>query len=207
MKKPAHAHALAAAAAALAAPLFAHAHHAMDSALPGSLFEGLISGLAHPVIGLDHFLFVLAIGAACCLSGGRIAAAALFVAATVAGTVLHLYTASIAYPDVWVAASLVALGIAFFGGRRFMRSRWAFALFALAGIAHGYAYGEAIVGAEATPLLAYLVGFALVQVAVIAGAYAATRALSVRLPGAPGASVLGGALSLAGVAFLALALG
>ena len=28
---------------------------------------------------------------------------------------------------------------------------------------HGYAYGEAIVGAQPTPLVAYLVGFTLVQ--------------------------------------------
>ena len=39
---------------------------------------------------------------------------------------------------------------------------WA-VLFAVAGLFHGYAYGEAIVGAETAPLAAYFLGFALIQ--------------------------------------------
>jgi urease accessory protein len=35
-----------------------------------------------------------------------------------------------------------------------------------AGIFHGYAYGESIVGAEMTPLSAYLLGLALVQLVI-----------------------------------------
>jgi urease accessory protein len=42
-------------------------------------------------------------------------------------------------------------------------------LFAAIGVFHGYAYGEAIIGAEQTPLLSYLVGFAVMQYAVIVG--------------------------------------
>jgi len=34
------------------------------------------------------------------------------------------------------------------------------------GVFHGYAYGEAVVGAEPTPIFAYLVGLALVQAAI-----------------------------------------
>jgi len=34
------------------------------------------------------------------------------------------------------------------------------------GVFHGYAYGESIVGAEMTPLWAYLLGLALVQLAI-----------------------------------------
>ena len=47
--------------AVLAVPISANAHHAMDSALPGNLLQGFVSGLAHPVIGLDHLLFVIAV--------------------------------------------------------------------------------------------------------------------------------------------------
>ncbi|NES66951.1 MAG: urease accessory protein UreJ, partial [Okeania sp. SIO2D1] len=37
---------------------------------------------------------------------------------------------------------------------------------AIAGIFHGYAYGEAIIGAEMTPLFAYLLGFTVVQLLI-----------------------------------------
>jgi urease accessory protein len=39
-------------------------------------------------------------------------------------------------------------------------------LAAIAGLFHGYAYGEAIVGAQMTPLVAYLLGFTLIQYVV-----------------------------------------
>jgi urease accessory protein len=39
-------------------------------------------------------------------------------------------------------------------------------LAAVSGIFHGYAYGESIVGAEMTPLWAYLLGLALVQLVI-----------------------------------------
>jgi urease accessory protein len=40
---------------------------------------------------------------------------------------------------------------------------WWMALFAVAGLFHGYAFGESIVGAERAPLQAYLVGLVLIQ--------------------------------------------
>lgn len=193
-------------AAYAAIPLSADAHHAMDGSTPVNVFEGLVSGLAHPVIGLDHLLFVLAIGAACYYFGRNVGTIATFLAGTIAGTVVHLYKATLPYPDVWVALSLVALGILFFRGHGFLRSRAALGVFALSGIAHGYAYGEAIVGAEPAPLAAYLAGFTLVQLAIISAGYAIARYAQRRELGVKASAAIGGALSVTGVAFLALSL-
>jgi len=194
------------ATAALVLAPSAHAHHAMGSATPGNLVEGFASGLAHPVIGLDHFVFVLAIGVACYYFGRRARTIAAFIAGTIAGTVVHLYKATLPYPDVWVALSLVALGILFFRTHDFLKSRAALGMFALSGIAHGYAYGEAIVGAEPAPVVAYLVGFTLVQLAIVSAGYAIARHAQRRGLGLRAAAAVGGALSVAGVAFLALSL-
>src|SRR5688572_26442437 len=93
--------------ALLALPAVAHAHHAMDNATPSSLYEGLVSGLAHPVIGLDHLVFVLALGAACyCVRAGAATVAA-FLVATLAGTAAHLQQASVPFAEGWVAATLL----------------------------------------------------------------------------------------------------
>jgi len=40
----------------------AEAHHAMGGTMPQTLAQGLLSGLAHPVIGLDHLAFTVAAG-------------------------------------------------------------------------------------------------------------------------------------------------
>ena len=188
----------------LAVPAVAHAHHAMDNATPATLYEGLLSGLAHPVIGLDHLVFVLALGAACyCLrvGGGSVAA---FLVATLAGTAAHLQQASVPFAEAWVAATLLIAAVFLLRRSAPMQRGVAAGFFALAGLVHGYAYGEAIVGAEATPLAAYLAGFTLVQLAIVAAGYALARALDRRRL-AP-ARAFGGALSVAGAAFLALAL-
>ena len=195
-----------AACAAVAVSAPAAAHHAMDNALPGNFFEGFVSGLAHPVIGIDHFLFVLAMGAACYLFGRSVGTLVTFVAAAVCGTAIHLFQATLPYPDAWVAASLVLLGALLLAGGGLLRSRAALALFALAGLAHGYAYGEAIVGAEATPLAAYLAGFTLVQVGVALAGFALARYAAKRKPAFRAAPAVGAALSVAGVGFLALSL-
>jgi len=192
--------------ATLLAPPIAHAHHAMGNATPATLFQGLVSGLAHPVIGIDHLLFVLAVGAAGYFFGRRVGLPVAFVAGTLAGTGMHLYEATLPYADAWVALTIVALGALFIFGARLLRSGAALALFAVGGLIHGYAYGEAIVGAEATPLVAYLVGFALVQLAIAFGAYVVTQHAAREGRGAALARPIGAALSLAGVVFLASAI-
>src|SRR5262249_57584778 len=42
----------------------AFAHHMMGGRTPSTFMEGLLSGLGHPVIGLDHLAFLLAVGVA-----------------------------------------------------------------------------------------------------------------------------------------------
>lgn len=190
-----------------ASPAFAH--HAMDGMTPQTLGQGLLSGLAHPVIGPDHFAFlVVAILLTFALQGAmRMVVPLAFVGATVAGTALHLGAANIPLSETLVALSVV-VGGALVLSRKYPGALALGVLFAVSGILHGYAYGEAIVGAEATPLLAYLVGFAAIQYALIVGGVMGleklaersekARALAARI-GSVGATLTGGV-------FLALSL-
>jgi urease accessory protein len=52
----------------------------------------------------------------------------------------------------------------------------ALTLFALVGLIHGYALGESIYGAESTPLIAYLIGLAVIQSAIALTAMAIAQA-------------------------------
>ena len=73
----------------------------------------------------------------------------------------------------------------------------------MAGFAHGYAFGESIFGAEASPLAAYLVGLVIVQAAIATGVAvlawrSAAAAVQSRLAGAAiagiGIAILAGQL-------------
>jgi len=152
--------------AATAAP--ALAHHAMDGKLPQTFMQGLLSGLAHPVIGPDHLAFIVAIGIAAALVPAGIGVIGAFLAASTAGVLLHLGAVDVPVAETLVAASVIAAGALVAIGRRVGSSLW-LVLAIAAGLVHGYAFGEAIVGAERAVLGAYLVGIAAIG-AVIAGA-------------------------------------
>ena len=169
----------------------AMAHHAMDGEMPSTLVEGLVSGLAHPVIGLDHLAFIIAAGVIAAVLGLNRFAPLAFVGASIAGVLIHLALVDLPAVELVIALSVViAGGLLAMAAGRLGGGVW-MAIFALAGIFHGYAYGESIVGAETTPLAAYLVGLFVIQsvIAVVAHAAASGRhwlpqALEPRLVGA-----------------------
>lgn len=196
-----------AALALLGSAAGAHAHHAMDGATPATAFDGLVSGLAHPVIGPDHLLFVLALGVAAAFFGRGAGMLLVFIAGTLAGTALHLAGFTLPYAEAWVALTLIGAGCVFLSTTRRLGAAAGSLLIGLCGLAHGYAYGEAVVGAEPTPIAAYLAGFALAQLAIAALACTGARRLERARPAFALRSASGIALSLAGVAFLGLALG
>ena len=157
-------------AAAFLFSTLAHAHHPMGGETPSTLSAGLLSGIGHPIIGLDHLAFVLAVGIAATLTQRRSLMPLAFVAATIVGTLLHLQSISLPFVEIVIALSVAGLGLMLMSGRPFSPAVYAF-MFALAGLFHGHAYGEAVFGAEATPVLAYLAGFGLTQylIAIAAG--------------------------------------
>jgi urease accessory protein len=142
----------------------------MDGETPATLFQGLLSGLAHPVIGLDHLAIVLLLGAYCGTLRQGVAPLVAFIGASLAGCALHLAAIDLPFAEKAIATSLVLVGLVACIAFKTSRSLTMTA-FAVCGVFHGYAYGESMVGAEATPLVAYLLGFSLIQLAMAATLY------------------------------------
>jgi len=156
----------------ITAPAFAH--HPLDGRLPANFFEGIMSGVGHPVIGFDHLAFVIASGLiALNITGGIIIPVALVIATGI-GAGIHLASMSLPIPEIIIAASVVLFGFLLATKRKQKNLNYGLkiaALAVLAGIFHGYAYGEGIFGAEPTPMIAYLIGFVLIQLAIALGTY------------------------------------
>jgi urease accessory protein len=180
----------------------AAAHHPMGGTTPATLMQGLLSGFGHPIIGMDHLLFIVAAGIACYYFGRHAATIAVFLAGTMAGALAHWQALDVPYADAWVAFTLILLGVLLLRGSTWLNRKTAIALFGLSGLAHGYAYGEAIVGAEATPLYAYLAGFTLIQFAIALCGYTAARYAATRQPSFAFLKATGGTLSAVGAGFL-----
>jgi len=193
--------------AGLVAATPALAHHAMDGQTPATFVQGLLSGLGHPVIGFDHLAALIGVGLVSSRFARGLTLPAFWVVAMAAGVALHLGSADLPYAELLVALSVVVIGIA-----ATVRSTLPYAaiatLFAIGGAVHGYALGESIVGAESTPLAAYLIGLVVVQTALTTGiAYAARRFAkpSFRAPSLQ-LRLAGLAVALVGAATFALAL-
>jgi len=174
----------------LADPAFAH--HVMGGRTPSTFMEGLLSGLAHPVIGIDHLAFLLAVGIVVGVAGLRLWMPAVFVVASAVGVALHVQATNIPGVELMVALSLVVVGALVAGGIRLSSEPWS-VLFAAGGLLHGYAYGESIFGAETSPLAAYLIGLVVVQSALTIAIAAGVRRLKATTiaPRLAGAAIAG----------------
>jgi|UPI0004B6B1C1 urease accessory protein len=193
--------------AGLIAATPALAHHAMDGQTPSTFVQGLLSGLGHPVIGLDHLAALIGVGLVSSRFARGLTLPAFWIVAMAAGVGLHLASADLPYAELLVALSVVVIGIA-----ATMRSTLPYAaiatLFAIGGAVHGYALGESIVGAESTPLASYLIGLIVVQTALTTGIAFAARRLAKSSFQVPSLQLrlAGMAVALAGAATFALAL-
>jgi urease accessory protein len=183
--------ALAVPVALLAEP--ALAHHMMGGALPQTVAQGLLSGLGHPIIGVDHLIAIIGVGIiAATISRGfaptisrgfaptisrGFAPALAFSAAMIGGVALHLARAYLPAAELLVGLSTVAVGLSIVASST-LGVVSAGGLLAVAGLVHGYALGESIVGAEPEPLGAYLVGLLVVQSLLAGGAFALARAVA-----------------------------
>jgi urease accessory protein len=138
------------------------AHHATGGETPQTALQGLVSGLAHPVIGPDHLAFVVGIGVLSAFVRSGWALPAVFLTAGAAGTALHLGAHALPAGELLVAVSVLLMGAALLA-RRGTPLVLLSGLCGFGGLVHGYALAESIVGAQAAPLWSYLFGVAVVQ--------------------------------------------
>jgi len=151
----------------LLAPPAAQAHHLIHLLhLKPTPLTGLLSGLAHPVLGPDHLLFLLALS----LVGLRQRATWMLGLLTVGlgGSVLGLALPGLPLAEALVSFSLVVVALVLLGrlDRRLLLP--AFAL-------HGYVLSAAVLGWNPAPIGLYLVGLLLSQGALLLFALGALR--------------------------------
>lgn len=153
------------------------AHHPMGGKTPSNFVEGFWSGVAHPVIGFDHFAFIVAVGLLAATKRQGILIAIAFVLSAMVGTGLHLMGVSLLGAELLISGSVLLFGILLVL-KDSPNTSLIMVLVALAGMCHGYAYGEAIFGASMVSLLAYLLGFTAIQMGITTSVMMLSQSLS-----------------------------
>ncbi len=180
--------------ALLLSPALAFAH-------AGHEHSGLLAGLAHPLLGLDHLLAMFAVGlwAAQQQGAARWALPLTFVGSMLAGGLLGFAGLQLPLLESGIAASLLALGLLVAVAARLPLAS-ALGLTALLALSHGVAHGLEL--PALTSPWSYAAGFVAATAALHAAGYALVRGLPqaaaplVRLAGA--ASAVTGGWLLAG---------
>ena len=183
----------------------ARAHHFMDGTLPQTFVQGLLSGLGHPLIGVDHAAFIVAAGFVLARVAGGLWGVGALIVGSLIGAALHLAGFALPGGEIGVALSLMLIG-GLVLARRAVGLSWLAGGLAVAGLLHGYAYAESIFGAEPTPLGAYLIGFSVIQFGIAAATLLVHRWLLATHDGwtRPVCAGLGTVVSAIGITFLVL---
>ena len=160
---------------------------------------GFATGIAHPFLGLDHVLAMIAVGVWAAQSGGlaRIALPTAFVAAIAAGGVFAMTGAVLPYIEAGIAATVLALGLLIALAVRLPVFAGAL-LAATFALWHGYAHGAEL--PTTTSAIAYAAGFVLASAALVAVGVYSGRWTIVR---PRRAGVLGACVAAAGIMLLA----
>lgn len=152
------------------------AHHPFGSEAPANAIEGFLSGIGHPVIGLDHLAFVITAGLLAAIFNRGLLIPVAFVITSLLGTIVHLLNVNLPAPEFFISASVLVFGL-LLAMKNSLPSEIMIALAAVAGLFHGYAYGEAVFGAGMPSLLAYLIGFSTIQMVIAVSVYLAAKQL------------------------------
>jgi urease accessory protein len=182
-------------AALLLFPVVAEAH-------PGGSDAGLMTGLMHPVFGPDHLLAMISVGVVSVQLGShniwRIPSA--FVGAMVVGGMLGIEQFALPYAELGIAASVLVLGMGIVLAHRRM-SPWPITiLVAFFGALHGYAHGVEIPKSVSPALytLGFLISTSVLHIFGLLIGEIASMQKWLRT----GLRVTGGAVTVAGLAFL-----
>ena len=151
-----------------------------DAHIVGEHAGGFAAGAAHPFLGLDHVLAMLAIGLWTAQAGARRSWAIppSFLIAMAAGGALALSGFAMPHVEAGIAASVLILGLIVAAALRLPASAGA-AVAGIFALLHGYAHGAEL------PIMvapaAYAAGFLAATVVLIASGYAVGRLLGNRL--------------------------
>ncbi|MBE9210781.1 HupE/UreJ family protein [Nostoc sp. LEGE 06077] len=162
-------------------------------------WDGFLWGMADPVLALDKFASILAIGllAAGNVRGRLIATTLIF--ANICGTLIYLWQINLPVTEIAIAIISIVLGIVLITSKQ--PNLWKLLIItAIAGLLQGYFNSESIIGAETMPSVMYIFGAALTQYAVVMS----SREIATQVSQADLSGIWSRKISLVGFAICAL---
>jgi urease accessory protein len=111
----------------------------------GHIDHSLMSGLLHPLTGIDHMLVLIAVGYIAAKQGGKalFVSPIFFIALMATGALLYSYAIQIPFIETFIAFSLLAFGL-LVSFNRTQQSKILFLGISFFAVFHGYAHAAEI---------------------------------------------------------------
>lgn len=123
------------------------AHHPLDGIPMTTVSHGLLAGVGHPILGLDHLFFIVAVGVLACFTGRRFLTPLFYVLGMLGGFLFLKMEFQLQHTDMAIAVTVMIIGGILMSGYN-LKLPSAGLLVALAGVFHGLALGEGVIGVE-----------------------------------------------------------
>ena len=146
----------------------AFSHHPMGGELPQNFLNGILSGIGHPIIGFDHLAFILTFGIITSYFKNKVLLPLCFVTFSLIGTIVSVNFLVVPFSELIISLSIIVAGLTSLYEKK-INIYFPIILALGGGFFHGYAFGQSVVGIEASPLIAYLIGIALIGFVLIFG--------------------------------------
>ena len=114
------------------------AHHPLNGEIMENFNDGFLSGIGHPILGLDHLLFIIGVGLISFLSKRFLNFSFTFIGGTILGLVSMIWGLYLPFYEIMISFTLLLLGYLILARRQI---RYNGSLFTLFGVFHGWAYG------------------------------------------------------------------
>ncbi len=152
--------------------------------------KGIVSGITHPLLGIDHMLAMIAVGVISIQLGGRAIylIPATFVSFMVLGGIIAMLGIILPSVEAGIALSVLFLGILVALQGKFPR-KWAIFFVALFAIFHGHAHGEEmpLIASPALYAAGFILSTAMLHITgILSGIYASKKELGVKILKAAG---------------------
>ena len=168
---------------------------------PGHSGDSLLAGFAHPLLGVDHLLSMLAVGVYAAQGPGRarLALPVVFVLAMLGGAAMAASGIGLPWLEQGIAASMIVLGLLLASAARVHVAAITL-LVGVVAVLHGHAHYLEMGHQSAA---AYAAGFGVAAVVIQAAGLLLSRWLPDSRAGQRSKRVLGGVVAFSGAALLA----
>ncbi len=138
-------------------PQIASSHHPLTGGIMQGFNDGFLSGIGHPILGLDHLIFIIGVGLISFISRRFLNYSFSFITGTLLGLTSVIFGLYLPFYEIIVSFTLLSLGYLILVNKQ---TRYKELIILLFGIFHGWAYG-AIFSDESKQNIDVLFGYSL----------------------------------------------